>query len=315
MDTLSPPRFRAGILTLSILFSLYLLPLPAFSVSYVASKNSDTFHESSCFYVDRILEKNKVYFSTLEEAKRSGRYGCSRCKPGSGKTSSSTSSSISTTSSDSYSIGYSSGKAQGEKDGYNIGYAAGKADGEKDGYKSGYSAGQSDMESVMTVQMEKSVRKAKSDSYLISAIVGVPLVFFLSSFLSRKRKTASDQRLENQLQSLKRELRMYRFLNGINVGNAEITPIPTIPDDVVIGAVFFPIKGKKTPDHPYGDYTVYTSRSGKKYHCRCGCCGADSPAHVFDVVPEYTPCSNCVPDYRRITEAPDWYCQIKRTDI
>ena len=304
MDNLSPqtspPRFRAGILTLSILFLLCLFPFRSFSESYVASKNSDVFHKSSCFYVDRILDKNKIYFATVEEAERSGRRGCSRCKPSSGKSSSSTQSSVSTSSHGTYASGYSAG----------------------------YSAGQSDMESKMTLEMERSVRKAKSDSYQISAIVGIPSAFFFFLYISRKRETAAKQQFQRQLNELQQhlqnsetqlhsatqQLKICRTLNGVRSGTPNITSFPSIPDDVVIDAVFFPIKGKRTKDKPFGDYTVFLSKSGKKYHARCGCCGAYTPSHVFDVVPELSPCSNCVPYFSRITEVPDWYLQIKQRD-
>jgi endonuclease YncB( thermonuclease family) len=79
---------------------------------YVASKHSDVFHVLSCSYVDRISESNKIFFISLEEAKKSGRRQCYKCSSSTGSTtSSSTSGSKSSSSSDSYSSGSSSGSS------------------------------------------------------------------------------------------------------------------------------------------------------------------------------------------------------------
>lgn len=43
--------------------------------------NSDVYHVSSCFYVDRIKESNRIWFTSAEEAEASGRRGCSHCQP------------------------------------------------------------------------------------------------------------------------------------------------------------------------------------------------------------------------------------------
>ena len=70
---------------LAPLFALFLL-LPAIpkgyaTTSFVASVNSDVYHVSSCFYVDRIKESNRIWFTSAEEAEASGRRGCSHCQP------------------------------------------------------------------------------------------------------------------------------------------------------------------------------------------------------------------------------------------
>ena len=70
---------------LAPLFALFLL-LPSIpkgyaTTSFVASVNSDVYHVSSCFYVDRIKESNRIWFTSAEEAEASGRRGCSHCQP------------------------------------------------------------------------------------------------------------------------------------------------------------------------------------------------------------------------------------------
>lgn len=48
---------------------------------YVASKNSKTFHKSDCSSAKRILPKNLVGFSNKDEALKTARRPCKRCKP------------------------------------------------------------------------------------------------------------------------------------------------------------------------------------------------------------------------------------------
>lgn len=48
---------------------------------YVASRESDKYHRTSCHYVDNILPENIVYYYTKESAKRAGKSPCSVCAP------------------------------------------------------------------------------------------------------------------------------------------------------------------------------------------------------------------------------------------
>lgn len=48
---------------------------------YVASVNSDTFHRSSCDYVDNILEENRTYYLSKLRAIIDGKQPCSVCMP------------------------------------------------------------------------------------------------------------------------------------------------------------------------------------------------------------------------------------------
>ena len=49
--------------------------------SYVASKNSDKFHHSYCGHAERIKSKNRIYFSSRQEALNSGYDPCKSCNP------------------------------------------------------------------------------------------------------------------------------------------------------------------------------------------------------------------------------------------
>lgn len=56
-------------------------PEPEPTVTYVASKNSEVFHRSGCYYVDRIKPSNMIFFYSRESAINSGRRPCLSCKP------------------------------------------------------------------------------------------------------------------------------------------------------------------------------------------------------------------------------------------
>lgn len=48
---------------------------------YVASQESYVYHRSSCEYVDAILERNCVYYTSKESAREDGKVPCSVCNP------------------------------------------------------------------------------------------------------------------------------------------------------------------------------------------------------------------------------------------
>ncbi len=49
--------------------------------AYVASKNSDKFHNSYCGHAERIKSDNRIYFSSRQEALNSGYEPCKICNP------------------------------------------------------------------------------------------------------------------------------------------------------------------------------------------------------------------------------------------
>lgn len=49
--------------------------------NYVASVTSEKYHRITCEYADNILEENRVYYATAEEAEKSGKHPCSVCRP------------------------------------------------------------------------------------------------------------------------------------------------------------------------------------------------------------------------------------------
>ena len=51
------------------------------SGSYVGNANSGKFHVASCGSVSKMSEKNKVFFSSRDEAINQGYVPCKRCNP------------------------------------------------------------------------------------------------------------------------------------------------------------------------------------------------------------------------------------------
>ena len=49
--------------------------------NYVASVNSNKYHILSCDYAENILESNRIYYSTADEAEDAGKFPCSVCRP------------------------------------------------------------------------------------------------------------------------------------------------------------------------------------------------------------------------------------------
>ncbi|RAP46147.1 MAG: hypothetical protein BZ136_07860 [Methanosphaera sp. rholeuAM74] len=54
---------------------------PSSSGGYVGNVNSHKFHRASCEGVDKMSEKNKIYFQSRQEAIDNGYVGCKMCNP------------------------------------------------------------------------------------------------------------------------------------------------------------------------------------------------------------------------------------------
>lgn len=48
---------------------------------YVSSINSDKYHRPKCYYADNIIDENRIYFATENEAEEAGKSPCSACRP------------------------------------------------------------------------------------------------------------------------------------------------------------------------------------------------------------------------------------------
>lgn len=81
-----------------------------------------------------------------------------------------------------------------------------------------------------------------------------------------------------------------------------------------VGIVFengVPVKGVRTEEKPYGDYTVYVSRNSKKYHKSIGCSNSwKSTMHLYSLPGNYAPCCICHPLPLPSEEDRQWYRDI-----
>lgn len=54
---------------------------PSTSGDYVASVNGEKYHRPNCQYAKKILEKNRIYYESRDEAYAAGKTACSVCNP------------------------------------------------------------------------------------------------------------------------------------------------------------------------------------------------------------------------------------------
>lgn len=309
---------------------LLLLPLPykaSAAGSFVASRNSDVFHKSSCFYVDRINSSNKIYFGSVIEALQSGRRGCYRCNPVSTSTTQS-----STASSGSTQMKNNVNEAKS--------YSSGLSDGKKIGYKEGYAAAETEAKETL----KKAKRDAVVSTLSIVLFVGFPIVSVISGAKESRKVTAfrkekadlikkhneekaeliqshnqelldKTKTFESEMSSLKRAHELETNSTVMRYLSKDSTDLLMPPPGVKLNVICVPVKGRVSKTHPYGDYTVYATASGRKYHCKYNCSGATKPMHLFEIPEKLEPCGNCVPMDMRARSLPQWYVQIRQKEV
>ena len=303
-------RHRFFALASSVLLSLILLPIPAFASGYVASKNSDVFHESDCSYVSKIKESNKIWFDTIEEAQASGRRGCYVCSPDSDSTDVTSIKNASSTSKSTSSSSSSSGSVTSST--YWAGYDVGE--------RAGYKKAQSEMQSQMEATIESERKDASTTSFLLTLFLVAPFASFTSAYFVGRLRDKTEKQLENQITSLskeldhvKKELNEEKERNSVRTVTQNGAAPVSLPPGVTLNASYLPVKGPLLRHRPYGDYTVYTTGGGKKYHCKYNCCCATTPIHFFQLPSSLEPCRNCVPRNMYPQALPEWYRKL--TDI
>lgn len=168
----------------------------AASGNFVASKNSDVYHVSSCYYVDRIKDSNKVWYDSPEAAEAAGKRGCSKCKPEQYKTASPQADEESSSALEpryivedseeywelwqrGYDEGYTSGYSDGTNSveyshdsGYDAGYDVGLADGREYGYADGYKEGKTEA-SRQNEELQEELNRTQEDKTFRIVIVGL----------------------------------------------------------------------------------------------------------------------------------------------
>ena len=67
-------------LAVAIIFAV-LVPIAAFASAYVGNSNSGKFHYQGCKWEQKMLESNRVYYNSREEAIADGYVPCKVCRP------------------------------------------------------------------------------------------------------------------------------------------------------------------------------------------------------------------------------------------
>lgn len=116
---------------------------------------------------------------------------------------------------------------------------------------------------------------------------------------------AEIKHLNTQLLNLKR----FSLLDKI-ASNED--PSIQLPEGIHLRQSYTPIKGTASVKYPYGEYTVFSTSSGKKYHCKSDCVVSAMPMHFFDLPNGASPCLRCVPRKMRPQPLPEWYAQIRQ---
>lgn len=84
-----------------------------------------------------------------------------------------------------------------------------------------------------------------------------------------------------------------------------------IPKEVYLLDDLTPVCGTVSPNAPYGDFTVYVSRSGHCFHTTryCGY-GSYYPCHVYEAMKDLPQCRKCASS--KFKEIPEWYILLKK---
>lgn len=240
------------------------------------------------------------------------------------------------TDSSSYSDGYSDGSEDGYSEGYADGYKKGKADGQEDGYLNGERAAQSEYEKQLSQAEEEykeKINSLKTSFSWISFLIITFLFFVFGFYVSRRKKrwneayrkraevlvsTHASQikkikaSYESQVKQLNLQIKnLKRFTLLDKIASGEDTSI-LLPNDIHLKQSYAPIKGSISKNYPFGEYTVFMTPTGKKYHCKFECVTSANPLHFFDLPKDAEPCWKCVPKDMRPQPLPEWYIQIRK---
>lgn len=224
-----------------------------------------------------------------------------------------------------YREGYTAGEKHGYEAGYEYGYERGYAKGESSGWITGYEEAQS------------AYKTAATNAHILSLVIGIPILLLLYRFLIKRRikqltKSYEDkyarlnkshteslnaitrqfEAAQNQTIAAWKEKYQHERSNVILLKAALGQDRPAnLPDDITMEPFFTPVKGESTKEYPYGKYTIFMTRTGKKYHCDPNCVYDSNPYHFFDLPTDACPCYKCVPKDMYPQPLPEW-CAVTR---
>lgn len=196
--------------------------------------------------------------------------------------------------------------------GYKEGHDAGYQEGENSGYEDGYNTATAKLEEEYAAKLENEVAEAKSSAYLFSIFIGAPVLIYITSLFCQKGFNKQERVFREEISNLKKEVvkaKNYATLSGSYLNTDAVSEIP---EGVILLPLVLPVSGRTNEGQPYGDYTIYTSPRGSKYHCRYGCGRATHPTHFYLRNSEMEPCKNCVPTNMYPGKLPDWYINVTR---
>lgn len=224
--------------------------------------------------------------------------------------------------------GYESGYDKGYEDGYDRGHSDGQGYVEKEkdaSYEKGYKKGETDMLATFDDKYDKQLSSEKQTAWFVSIaamlFLGAPVVSAFTLLTQEKgynhqkqemerRHRAEIEKLAGNLSAMKAAVADAENRYELLQSGFDPTKSACIPEGVKVVSLVLPVKGRAVKDRPYGDYTVYTSPQGTRYHCRYGCGNATRPVHFFARPANLPPCRNCVPRDMYPQPLPDWYLEL-----
>ena len=134
---------------------------------------------------------------------------------------------------------------------------------------------------------------------LLWIAVGIFLSWVIYSFIQFRRKEKEEEKKVLAIQESNQKV-----LQSLNCENI------SIPKGVVLLPDGTPIRGYTSSSRPYGDYTVYISPKGTRYHTSYRCCPNGTPTHLFKIPKHLLPCRNCASNMQYKQIVPGWYSEL-----
>lgn len=208
-----------------------------------------------------------------------------------------------------YEEGYDAGSQYGYQKGYEEGHTEGYEEGAAD-KEAEAKAEIADMQSEIDDLVAEAEKQAFANAFWTFALLGIPLVVVAALSLVSGSHSREIADYKAKLQEMKHEIQSERNKAAILRANPNATLPDGIPEGVSLKFKCIPIKGRVSKTYPYGDYTVFLSASGKKFHRRYNCSNATKVAHFFQLGDGFEPCQRCVNEVVYGEALPEWWFQI-----
>ena len=208
-------------------------------------------------------------------------------------------------SSDMYENGYEKGQEDGYNDGYDDGYLGGYEKGYDEGFDEGYDQAKADMEEEAKEKVQSAYISVIAGTIAVLVFVGIPV----ASHISEKKLADLEKKHRQEIAKIKQEKLQDSNAEVLRRIDPNSSDHVTLPDGVKLELKCTPVKGNVSASRPFGDFTAYISASGKRYHYKKECSGANTIIHVLDRPNGLSPCSVCASNDTYST-IPDWYLML-----